>query len=295
MSSRRGCGIFLYGRIGETNAVFPSSAAQRKGSDMFWLYEDELPPGVGVERFGAAHLAYIVFFLGFTVCFALFFKKRDEAGRRRAERVLGSAVLFFGLCEYGVTALAGRLGLYSLPLHLCSLLFFLVPLHAWIGGARSGSFGARLRAFLGAILFFPGLPGVWAALLFPDWLNYPFWNYLSISGFMGHGLVSAYAASVIVRRSEAAEQKALFRRDLKSSTLFVLVGAAAMYVFDRITGANYWFMNAPSADSPLAPVYERGGFGAYLLVFLLAAAAGAALCFGLRYLFSVRGKKDAAS
>jgi len=106
--------------------------------------------------------------------------------------------------------------------------------------------------------------------------------------------VSAYAASVIVRRSEAAEQKALFRRDLKCSSLFVLVGAAAMYVFDRITGANYWFMNAPSADSPLAPIYERGGFGAYLLVFLLAAAAGAALCFGLRYLFSVRGKKDGA-
>ena len=174
-------------------------------------------------------------------------------------------------------------------------MFSLILIHAWTNAARPGTFAAGLHGFLGAALFHPGILGAWAALLFPDWLHYPFWNYLSISGFMGHGLVSAYAASVIVRRSEAAEQKALFRRDLKSSTLFVLVGAAAMYVFDRITGANYWFMNAPSADSPLAPVYERGGFGAYLLVFLLAAAAGAALCFGLRYLFSVRGKKDAAS
>ena len=257
---------------------------------MFWLYEEDIPAGVGGERFGAVHLAYIAFFLTATVCYALFYKKLDERRRRAADRVLGAAVFFFGLCEYGVTALLGRFGLYTLPIHVCSLLFFLIPLHALTNAARPGSFAAKLRGFLGAVVFHPGLPGVWAALLFPDWLDVPFWNYLSVSGFMAHGLVSVYGASVLVRIAEAADRKALFLRDLKASALFLSVGAAVMYLFDRLTGTNYWFMARPGLDSPFAGVYARGGYPGYLLAFLLTAAAVTALWYALRFVLFVRRK-----
>lgn len=259
---------------------------------MFWLYEGDLPPGVGGERFGAVHLAYLAVFLAATLCYARFYKRLDAGRRKRADRVVGSLAFLSGLLEYGVTALIGRFSLYSLPIHLCSLMFTLTLLHAWTNDARPGSFAAGLHAFLGAVIFHPGVPGAWAALLFPDWLDIPFWNYLSVSGFLAHGLVSVYGASVIVKAAEAREPRRLFRRDLWRSTLFLSIGAAIMYVFDRATGTNYWFMARPSSDSPLSGAYARGGYGGYLLAFALTALAVTALWYGLRWLFFVRGKKE---
>lgn len=255
---------------------------------MFWIHEEDLPAGVGGTQFGAMHLAYIAFFLTLTVCYALFYKKLDEGRRKTADRILGSTVFFFGLFEYGVTALIGHFSLYTLPLHVCSLMFSLVFLHAWTNAARPGSFAARLHSFLGAVIFHPGILGTWAALLFPDWLRYPFWNYLSISAFLVHGLISVYGASILVKSAEAADRRGLLLRDLKNSAFFMALGALVMYFFDRATGTNYWFMASPSVGSPLFGAFERGGYGGYLLAYTLTALAVTALWYALRYLFFVR-------
>ena len=258
---------------------------------MFWLYLDDLPAGVGGERFGAVHLTYLAVFLALTVCYALVYKALDADRRKRADRILGSFVFLLGLFEYGVTALIGRFSLYTLPIHVCSLMFTLTLIHAWTNAARSGTFAAKLHAFLGAVIFHPGILGVWAALLFPDWLAYPFWNYLSVSGFLVHGFVSVYGASILVNNAEAPDPAALFRRDRKHSLLFMAVGAALMYLFDRATGANYWFMAGPSADSPFAAAFENGGLGGYYPAYLLTAVVVTALWYGLRYLLFVCRRK----
>lgn len=258
---------------------------------MFWIYEEDLPPGVGGERFGAVHLSYLAVFFLLTVCYAFFYKRLDSR-RIKADRILGSLVFSVGVFEYGVTALLGRFSLYTLPIHVCSLMFTLTLLHAWTNAAPRGSFPAKLHGFLGAVIFHPGILGVWAALLFPDWLDVPFWNYLSVSGFLVHGLVSVYGASILVKNAEAEDRKELFLRDLKRSALFLGLGAALMYFFDQATGANYWFMARPSADSPFLGVYQRLGTGAYLLAFALTAAAVTLLWYGLRFVFLVRRKKQ---
>ena len=255
---------------------------------MFWLCEEELPAGVGCAPFGAGHLAYLVFFLALALCYAFFYRRLDARCRRRADRILGSAVFFFALCAYGITALLGHFSRYALPLHVCSLLFLLTPLHAWTDAALPGSPAGKLHRFLGALLFHPGIPGVLAALLFPDWLDCPFWHYLSISAFMAHGLLFVYGASLLVSIAEAPEQVKLFRHDLRASLLFLGVGALVMFFFDRATGTNYWFMAWPSNGSPFLGVYARGGFGGYLAAFALAALAVTALWYGLRYFLLVR-------
>ncbi|MBR5095118.1 MAG: YwaF family protein [Oscillospiraceae bacterium] len=255
---------------------------------MFWIHGDDLPAGAGSEPFCPMHLAYLAVFLAATVCYALRYKKMDGDRRRRADRVLSAAVLFFCLCEYGVTALLGHFSRYTLPLHVCTLLFLLAPVHAWTGDARPGSAAAGLHALLGAALFHPGLLGTWAALLFPDWLYVPFWNYLSVSSFLAHGLLSAYGASVLVRIGEAADRSGDLRRDLRGSLLFMAVGAALMYLFDRATGTNYWFMAGPGNGSPFAGAYARGGYGGYLLAYSLTAVVVTALWYGLRHLLVVR-------
>ena len=258
---------------------------------MFWLHGEELPPGVGGERFGAIHLAYLAAFLILTLCYAFFYARLDAARRKTADRILGTAVFFCGLFEYGVTALLGRFGLYSLPIHVCSLLFILSLIHAWTNAAPPGSRAAKLHGFLGAVIFHPGILGAWAALLFPDWLDVPFWNYLSVSGFLAHGFLAVYGASVLVQIAQTPDRTALLLRDLRSSMLFLGVGAAVMYFFDQASGANYWFMAGPGLGSPFTLVYERGGHGAYLAAFLLTAAVVTALWYALRYCFLVRRRE----
>ena len=248
---------------------------------MFWLYEEELPANVGSERFCAMHLVYIAVFAALTLGYALFCRRSDERKRRTADRILGAAVLFFGLCEYAITALLGHFSRLALPLHVCSLMFFAVPLHAW---TRS----EKLRGFLGAVIFHPGILGALSALLFPDWLYYPFWNYLSVSSFLAHGLILVYGASVLVQLAQARDQRALFRRDLRASALFLCLGAAVTYGFDRATGTNYWFMAGPGNDSPFLGVWTRGGYGAYLAAFALTALTVTALWYGLRWLLFVK-------
>ncbi len=247
--------------------------------------------GKRIAPFGVIHLAYIAFFLAASVLYALHYKRLAARRRETADRVLGALVFLCGLCEYGVSALRGRLWPDALPLHLCGMMFLLTPLHALTDGARPSSFAARLHGFLGAVVFHPGVPGVWAALLFPDWLELPFRDLQSVSGFFAHGLVSVYGAAVLVRIAKAEDGRALFRRDLRSSALFMGLGAPVMYLFDRAAGTNFWFMAGPSVGSPFAGAYARGGYGGYLLAFLLTAAAGTALWYGLRYLFLVRGRR----
>ncbi len=260
---------------------------------MFWIHGEDLPAGVGSEPFCPAHLAYIAAFLAAAVCYALFYRRLDEGRRRIADRILGSLVFFFCLCEYGVTALLGRFSRYTLPLHVCSLMFLLSPLHAWTDAARPGSFAGRLHRFLGAVLFHPGILGAWAALLFPDWLYYPFWNYLSISSFLAHGLLSVYGASLLVRIAEGPDDRERLPGDLRASVLFMLAGAAGMAFFDRATGTNYWFMAGAGYDSPFAGIYRRGGFGGYLLAYVLTAALVTALWYGLRACLFPRKREDA--
>ena len=255
---------------------------------MFWLHGEDLPAGVGNERFCAMHLVYIAVFLAATVLYAVIYRRLDERRRKTAERIAGSLVFFFGFCEYFITFLVGRFTIYTLPIHVCSLMYMLVPLHAWTGSAREGSFGARLHTFLGAVIFHPGILGAWAALLFPDWLYYPFWNYLSICGFMGHGLVSVYGAGILIRNAEAAEPKKLILHDFLRSAAFLLSGMLIMYFFDKATGTDYWFMAGPGNDSPFAGVYARGGYGAYLTAFLATGTIVTALWYGLRFLLLPR-------
>ncbi len=263
----------------------------REGVSMFWLHEDDLPAGVGAERFCAAHLAYIAFFLLLAVCCALFWHKLEDGRRKAAGRILGSAVFFFALCAYGVTALLGHFSRFTLPVHVCSLLFILAPVHAWTGTAQPGSFAAKLHGFLGAVLFHPGIPGALAALLFPDWLDCPFWNYLSISSFLAHGFLLVYGASILADAAEASDPAGLLLHDLRDSILFMGVGAPAMFLFDRATGTNYWFMAGPGSGSPFAAVYESGGYIGYLLAYALTVLTGTALCYGLRWILLVRGRK----
>ena len=156
--------------------------------DYFFVFDSQLPPGVGIRAFGREHLIWIAAAVLLTalLCFAA--RKASGRGFRALQWAVCAGVL---LCEANrqlCLLSAGVWGVYTLPLHLCSLSVFLVLAHCLRPGALKGE-----------LLYCLTMPGAAFAVLFPDWLNYPAWNLLSLGTFLGHILLTAYPALCVAR------------------------------------------------------------------------------------------------
>ena len=215
----------------------------------------------GFGRFSAGHWLWItgaVF-----ACWALcrLYRSADGAGRRRLRLAVALSALGVELLRAALLAAAGRYGLTSLPLHLCGLAVYIGAAHALRPGERTGQF---LYAFC--------MPGAAAALLFPDWSYYPLWHFMTVSGFLLHILLLGYTLMQVCGGD--------IRPDIRSAPrclLTMLLLALPVFVVDRLTGANYMFLNWPSPGSPLEWFAFLGRPG-YLLGYLpLLAAVWAAL------------------
>ncbi len=191
--------------------------------------------GRGFGLFSPAHLAALLLCAAGIAAACLAARRLGAAGRRRLSLGIAWSALSLELLRALVLALAGEYPDH-LPLHLCSLAVFLLPLHAGKRGRLTGQF---LYAFC--------LPGAAAALLLPDWRYYPLFHFMPLCGFTLHALTVAYVLAQLPGgelRPEAAR--------LPACLALMLALAAPVYLFDRLTGSNYMFLNWPPADTPLA-------------------------------------------
>ena len=172
-------------------------------------------------------------------------------------RVTAGAALAVELLRALLLMLAGEYGLGRLPLHLCALAIYIGFLHSLRGGELTGQF---LYAFC--------MPGAVCALLFPDWSAYPAFHFMSVSSFTLHILLVGYTLMLVA----GGELRPDTRRAPACLGIMLLI-AVPVYVFDRLMGTNYMFLNWPLPGSPLEWFAFLGRPG-YLLGYipLLAAA-----------------------
>lgn len=235
--------------------------------DLFFVFDKDLPPGVGIRAFGPEHLAWIA--ASALVIFLLCFAARRASGRgfRALQWIVCALVLACEANRQLCLLSAGVWGVYTLPLHLCSMSVFLVLYHCVRGGALAGE-----------LLWCLTMPGAVCALLFPDWLYYPARNLLSLGTFLGHMMLAAYPALCFARGEIRPDAKRL-----PKCFLCLVCTAAAVYVFDKIFDADYFFLNGAAPDSPLSLAAKYLGDPGYLLAFIpLLAAVWALLYLPLR-------------
>ena len=108
-------------------------------------------------------------------------------------------------------------------------------LHSLRGGELTGQF---LYAFC--------MPGAVCALLFPDWSAYPAFHFMSVSSFALHILLVGYTLMLVA----GGELRPDTRRAPACLGIMLLI-AVPVYVFDRLMGTNYMFLNWPLPGSPL--------------------------------------------
>ena len=220
----------------------------------------EYAAGEGFGMFTLEHFGWLIFCAALTALLCLAYKKEDR--RRKLRRWTAFCCLGVELLRALLLVLAGRYDIGTLPLHLCGMAVYICLFHALRGGALTGQF---LYAFC--------LPGAASALLFPDWSYYPALHFLTVSGFLLHGLIVAYVLMQVL----CGELRPDIRRAPACLGL-MLAAALPVYVFDILTHTNYMFLNWPSKGSPLEWFSFLGRPG-YVLGYLPMIAAAWALMY----------------
>ncbi len=162
-----------------------------------------------------------------------------------------------------------------LPIHLCNLGIFVNLLASFTKGKVSGFFSE-----VSLVLIMPGAIG---AILFPDWNYRPFWDWLNLTIFFTHLLLTLIPLLFLVKGRTHVKISHFWY-----SLLFMLVVVPPIYAYDMKFEDNYMFLRRPVSGSPLEWVYNLSDGKHYILglFFLLVGvlAFEYALIIGLRFL-----------
>lgn len=215
----------------------------------FFTYSDDLPDNCGFELYGIVHMIWLLIII--IAVFAFVMSKRYIK-----EKLLcfqGNFLLFLIIIRLIVVTLIGHMSVYELPFHLCSIAGILCFIHS------------RYKIWwLGQIIYTLCLPGTVAALIFPNWTEYPAMNFITIQAFLFHGGIVLYIAVSLNTKNIVPDFKGIIY-----SAVFLVFITVPIYLFDRCFNVNYLFVLRPSAGSPLEWMENCMGNPGYLIGYAL--------------------------
>ena len=211
-------------------------------------------PETGFGLFSAAHFIWFIIGAATAVLICLIYRRSPAEKRRRIRITLASSALAIELLKTLLLILAGDYGIGRLPLHLCGLSIYFCFIHSFMKSSPSSVFSQ--------FLYFFCMPGAVFALIFPDWVGYPLFSFMTFSGFLLHFLITIYVVMQVISADIFPDL-----RRLPVCILIMLLLAVPVYFFDKSTGTNYMFLNWPSQGSPLEWFSSLGRPG-YLLGYI---------------------------
>ena len=220
----------------------------------FFYYATDYPSGSGFEMFGTVHIIWLVILTVFSVMFASFYgymRNNNKEGKIRI--LIGVIMPVISMYRDIVLMITGHFDRFYLPLHLCGMAL-------WIGSLYCFT---KWR-FAGVVYVLLCVPGAISALLFPDWVDYPLFNYMHIHDFFSHGIIVAWGVCLFTSGEVLPKWKELWM-----PVAFGLLGVLFIYTVNNILVTNYWFLNYPSAGSPLESIFELTGKKWYIPGYIL--------------------------
>ena len=205
-------------------------------TDLFFIYGSELPSDVGYPMFGLVHILWLV--AGALLIFLialLYAKQKSSRGRRRLDIGIGSFLLFLIIIRDIYLLIVGHLSIFELPFHLCSMAGILSFLHCF-----------KNWDWLGQVLYSLCFPGTLVALIFPDWTYYPPIHFITIQGYLFHFGVALYIICQLISKRIQPHIRKLWK-----VWVFLVILVPLIFLFNKHFGTNYFFVNTPSAGSPL--------------------------------------------
>lgn len=236
-----------------------------------------LPDGAGFRMFGAGHLLWLGAIAAAAAAGVRKYQRLALRRRKTVQHILCWSMVALDLFKDAYFILAGVFSYEFLPLHLCGMAIYLSLLNAYRPG--------RIKQEL---LYGLCMPGAAAALIFPAWTFYPIWNIATLQCFLIHALLLIYP--LLLLASGEIRPRA---ENLRFCLLFLLIACPPVYVFNRIFGTNFMFLNSPPPAQPFLLFVRLFGNPGYLFgMFLLLLVAWALLYLPV-VLVRLRGTKFA--
>lgn len=220
----------------------------------FWTFYQNLETVPHPFRvFGIFHLVFILLTLTAVVLLFRAYKKQDQAGRRKWQRILAAYFIiqeiFFYVWTYEGCQTAPLFEV--LQLELCTACVFV---------NFSTLFHENKQArFFGAVVGFIGGP---IALVYPAAVAdiYPAFSYRLIQFFMTHGAYVLFSLMLL------ADSELLTRKRLRNNLIIIACMLTFVYFFDRRFGTQYMFVGTPPEIPIIRMVYDLVGQVAFLPV-----------------------------
>lgn len=219
----------------------------------FFVYAREIPAGKGFELFSTGHLVWIVGSIIFAGVFSLWYVKKERKLQNRINKIISVCLVMGGMLRDVILAVRGYFTVGFLPLHLCSMAMFIAVIYSFFN-----------NRYWGMVYLLICLPGAFGALLFPNWGVYPFFTYMNINAFLSHCFLITFGIAQYVSGRLLPKW-----RDIWIPISFGAMGTLVIYNFNKHFGTNFWFLNRPSAGSPLVTISDLFGPELYLPVYFV--------------------------
>ena len=222
--------------------------------EYFWRQQDDIPQGLGYQLFGTTHFISVILTLAGVFLLVRIFSKLENERQERWLKAITLIMLSMELFKDGFLLSVNRFGLGYLPLHICSIGILIFLLNEFLPWRKAGE-------ILGEIAFIVIMPASFSALLFADWtIYYPVWNFMNLYSYIWHGLLMLYPVLKAMRGEIITDIK-----HIHYVILFFCVVIPPVYIFDKCFDCNYFFINWPVPNTPLAWFAARMGNPGYLL------------------------------
>ena len=199
---------------------------------------------IGFDLYEPGHLLWLAAILIIAGLAASRYKKARPRSRSRVRKAFAVILLLSEILKDTVIALLGADMIEYLPLHLCSFTILIMLLDAF----------GPWRDFTGQLLAYAMFPGACAALLFCNWTEYPFFNYMNIHSFAFHGWIVIYFFMIYAGGEVRVRYKGLWQ-----TVLAMIIVSIPVYIFNLNFDTNYLFLNEASEGSPLVIVWDIFG------------------------------------
>ncbi len=222
--------------------------------EYFWKQQNDIPQGMGYPLFGKEHILSTAITLLIVVIFICIFRKQSNKTQSRILKFIPIFLVLLETFKDLFLVSVGRFGRWYLPLHVCSMgiyIFLLSEFFPW----------KNAKQVFGEIALVLIMPGALAALIFPDWtVFYPVLNFINLYAYVWHGMLVLYPLLLLIKREVHPSVK-----HIHYILLFLCVVVPPIYLFDKIYNVNFFFVNWPETDTPLAWFASFMGNPGYLL------------------------------
>ena len=211
----------------------------------FFSDPKDIPEDLLWTAYGPEHFAWLIAMatIGIIAC-----KTFVRASAEKQDKALKGLALWIVIQEILKDILhyyAGTLELEHLPLHICGISIFFTLWYAFRPGKLNGAY-----------VYGMSMPGAAAALLFPNWTEYPVWHFSAINSFTIHGELIIFALLALTSGRLKPDI-----RQIPKMTAIMIALAVPIYFLNKKWGTNFMFISDPSPGSPLMPLYGIFGDG----------------------------------